>query len=85
MKAEKLFTELTSIAQQLGVEIRDERGDFTGGWCKVDGESYIFLNHRHDLNLKNAVLARALAQLPLDKIFILPAVREFLDKSSKEE
>ena len=41
MKREKLNSELLAAAEQLGIEVREEKGDFSGGMCRVDDDKYI--------------------------------------------
>jgi hypothetical protein len=46
-----LFKELCDAFQELGTEVRIEKGDFRGGLCVVDGEKeMIFLNKKHTLD-----------------------------------
>jgi hypothetical protein len=85
MKPEKLLIQLTSLAEHLGLKIREEKGDFGGGLCKIDGEDIIFLNQQHGIIQKNHVLSQAIAQLPLDGVFMIPALREHLDKYQNRE
>ncbi len=35
MKREKLHSELLALAEQLGIEVRDEKGDFSDGMCSI--------------------------------------------------
>ena len=77
---ERILSQLLNLAEQLGAEIREEKGDFNGGWCIVDGEQYLFLNRKHDTPQKISVLAKAIAEQPLEGIFILPAIRQILER-----
>ena len=40
MKQEELIQELQLVAQQLGITIRYEKGDFEGGWVGYFGSHY---------------------------------------------
>ncbi len=80
LKQERILSQLQHLAEQLGAEVREEKGDFIGGWCTVEGENYLFLNRKHDTAQKISVLARAISDQPLEGIFILPAIREILEK-----
>jgi len=79
MKREKLYSELLALAEQLGIEVRDEKGDFSGGMCRVDDEKYIFLNKKSPVSAKNEIIARAIGKLEFDLLYILPAVRNFIE------
>ena len=80
LKQERILSQLQHLAEQLGAEVREEKGDFIGGWCTVDGDDYVFLNRKHDTAQKISVLARSIAEQNLEGIFILPAIREILEK-----
>lgn len=80
MTTQQLVTSLEDALRQLGVRVRRERGSFRGGFCVVDGESVIILNRQHPPEAHLNVLARALRDLPVDQIYVRPAVREALDR-----
>ena len=83
MNQERILSLLLSLAEQLDVEIREEEGDFNGGWCKIQGERYIFLNKKHNTAKKIAILGEALSQQSLAGLYVLPAVRELLEDFGK--
>ncbi|MGD8763778.1 MAG: hypothetical protein PVG87_15820, partial [Desulfobacteraceae bacterium] len=50
------------------------------GLCKVKG-NYLFIIDKHkSIHKKIKILASQLASMPHENIFIIPAVRELLDK-----
>ena len=81
MKPAKLLIEFKEIASQLGFQVRNERGGFRGGRCVVNGEEQILLNKRHPIEAQIVVLAEALKELPIDSIFIAPAIRSALEEA----
>lgn len=81
MKTEQIVEELKRAAAQLGFEVRTEKGNFRGGRCKVGEEEIIMLNKRHVSEVQLLVLAASLRNLPVDKIFLKPAVRTALDEA----
>jgi len=85
LNQEKLLSQLLSIAEQLGVEVKEEKGDFNGGLCRVDSDKIIYLNKKHETVKKVAVLLESLANQNLDDVYLLPAVREILDKHRDSE
>jgi LPS sulfotransferase NodH len=80
LRQEKLFGELLALAQQLGLEIKEESGDFNGGFCRIQEGKYIFINRNHNLAKKISVLVRALSNQSLEGIYLLPAIRELLEE-----
>ena len=81
MKVEQIVRELEGVARKLGVEVRNERGRFRGGLCSVDDERVIVLNRRQPAEARLAVLAESLRDLPVDTVFMRPAVRQALESS----
>lgn len=81
MKTERIVEELKKAASQLGYEVRTEKGNFRGGICKVGGEEIIMLNKRHLAEAQLAVLAESLRDLPVEEIFLKPAVRTALEEA----
>jgi hypothetical protein len=80
MKPEQLVTALEAALRQLGVPVRRERGPFRGGHCVVDGEAVVVLNRQHPPEVHLAIVAAALRDLPVDEIYLRPAVREGLEE-----
>lgn len=81
MKTEQILEELKKAAAQLGFEVRTEKGNFRGGRCIVAGEEIIMLNKRHLPEAQLVVLADSLRNLPIDGVFLRPAVRSALEEA----
>jgi hypothetical protein len=85
MKPEQLYHELKTLADKMGIRVLEQNFRTTGirvrsGWCKVKGKDYCVVDKHLKTNLKNEVIAECLAQMPLDTFYIVPAVREYLDR-----
>jgi hypothetical protein len=85
MKADQILRELEDVARRLGVDVRIERGGFRGGLCLIDEEQVIVLNKRQPVESRLAILAQSLKSLPVDTVFMRPAVREALESSWKDQ
>ncbi len=81
MKTADVVKELEEAVQQLGVMVRREKGNFRGGYCIRDREEILMLNKRHPPEIHLSVLAAALKDLPVDTVFLRPAVRRALEDS----
>ncbi len=81
MKTQAIVKELEEIARQLGLGIRKEKGNFRGGRCIVGGEDMIVLNRHHVPEVHLGILAEALRDLPIDAVFVKPAVRKALEET----
>lgn len=79
MKTEHIVQALQEAAVQLGLEVRWERGNFRGGRCRVGETEVVMLNRRHPPEVHVTVLAESLRGLPVDTIFLRPAVREAME------
>ncbi len=80
MKTEHIVSALEEAFSQLGLDVRREKGHFRGGRCTVNGEDVIILNRNHPSEAQLAVLAESLRGLPVDTIFMRPAVREAVER-----
>lgn len=84
MTRENILKELKELAERIGIEVRFERmGTLSGGLCRIRDGEVILINKRLSTASKNELLARELASEKdkLEKVFILPEIRELLDLS----
>lgn len=79
MKIHDIVRALEDAAQQLGMQVRKERGGFRGGRCTVGDETFVLLNRRHPPEVHLALLAESLREMPVDEVFLRPAVRNALE------
>lgn len=79
MNTKQIIDELEQAAEQLGLEVRREKGNFRGGRCQKGDAELIMLNKRHLPETQLVVLAEALRDAPIDTIYLKPAVREALE------
>lgn len=79
MKIEQVVKELEQAVRQLGVETRWEKGNFRGGRCRLNGREVLMLNKQHPPEAQLAVLATSLRDMPVDTVFMKPAVREAME------
>jgi len=84
MKPEQTYQDLKEIAEKLGVTISEQNLRSTGikvksGLCKVKGKHILIIDKNMPFKNKNEILASCLSTLPHEDIFIVPALREFLD------
>ena len=76
MQDAEVLVKLEEIIQQLGLELRWEEGDFTGGICRLGEREMVVMNRSLPTFEKIRVLCRDLSQADLSRIFVLPAIRE---------
>ena len=85
MKADKIFQELVMLAEKLGVSVSEQNFRQTNvkaqsGLCTVKGQKRFILDKHKSFYEKSELLAACLSQMPTENIYIVPAVRDFLNK-----
>jgi hypothetical protein len=78
-----LLQHLESLAEQLEIAVRyeslsDDEISVHSGGCKLLGRNLIIIDLRCSSDERARILARELAKYPLDDLYILPRVREFI-------
>lgn len=76
---EEILEELKQLANQLGAEVRFEKGNFKGGYCILKENKVIVINKLTNLQRKIMILSAALKDLGVDKIFVTPKIREVIE------
>lgn len=80
MDSTRLFDELVAVARRLGVEVRLEPFSTAptsgGGLCTLGGRALIVIDHQAPLATRVEVLARALARLETDAVYMTPEARD---------
>lgn len=80
MTQQQIYDELKLLAEQMGLMVRIEMGDFEGGICTVHDKRILLVNRRHHFGRRINVMARSLYGAGLDQVFIKPAVREVIEE-----
>jgi hypothetical protein len=79
MTVEELLVELESLAEEIDVTLRFEKGDFEGGYCILRAERMIVVNKKLSIQRKVSVISLALNEMGIENVFIKPAVRLFIE------
>ncbi len=80
MKADKMLEALKAVATELGVKIRFERGQFSGGYCVLQDKKIIVLNGKLPVEAKAAILARSLGEFDVTTVDMKNEVRDYIDE-----
>jgi hypothetical protein len=88
MKPEQIYQELKVIADRLGIVVSEQKLSteslkVKSGICKIKGQFVIILDKQLSIYKKSTILAICLNDMPLDAIFVIPAVREYLARYRK--
>ncbi len=87
MDGQFIIGQLEELAEGFGLPIRyepmyqdEESIKLVGGLCWLKGENVLIINSKATLAEKIRALGEALKHFDLDGVYILPAVRELLEK-----
>ena len=88
MQNNKVLEYLEDLSFRLGIEIVNEKLggiDFSieGGLCKVKGVYKIFIDPSAPIEVQIEILARALSSFKIEEVYLLPFIREILEKAQK--
>ena len=85
MKPDQIYQDLKELAEKLDVTVSEQNLRSTGikvnsGICKVKGKSILIMDKQLPVKEKIEIISACLSKLPHENIFIVPALRDFLDK-----
>jgi hypothetical protein len=85
MKPEQIYQNLKDLAEKLSITISEQNLRNAGmtvrsGLCKVKGKNIFVMDKSLPIAEKNEILASCLREMPHDEVYVLPAVRELLNK-----
>jgi hypothetical protein len=83
----QLYHDLKELAEKLGISILEHNFRTTGmkaksGYCKVKGKTIIILDKHKTMEEKIEVILSCLSETPHENIYIVPYLRELLNKYS---
>jgi hypothetical protein len=85
VKAPQLYQELKQLAEKLGAPVVEKSFRNAGvpvqsGLCKVREEFRFVMDRNLPVSEKNRLLGECLAAMDHSSVFVVPAVREFVQK-----
>ena len=85
MKPEQIYQELKDLAEKLEIAVSEQNLRTDGikvksGLCKVKGQNLFIMDKHKTIHKKIDILASHLAKLPHEDLYIMPAIRELLEK-----
>ena len=81
MKKVKLYIEFEELGRRLGLKILKGKGDFSGGTCTVNNETVIVINKMKPMEQRLRTLAISFLEFNLDEIYMVPALRAYIEES----
>jgi len=88
MKPEQIYQELKDLAEKLEIDVSEQNLRIAGiavksGLCKVKGRNMFIMDKHKSVRKKIKILASHLAEIPHENLFIVPAIRELLEKQKE--
>ena len=85
MKPEQIYQELKDLAEKLEVSVSEQNLRMTGikaksGLCKVKGQHLFIMDKHKSVHKKIDILATQLAKFPHEDLYVMPTIRELLEK-----
>ena len=85
MKPDQLYQELIDLAERMQITVSEQNLKVSGikvqsGLCTVKGQKLFVMDKHKSAHKKIKILAAQLAMLPHEDMYIIPAVRELLEK-----
>ncbi len=86
MKPEHIYHELVGLAEKFDIIVSEQNFRTTrikakSGFCIVKGEKQFIMDKHLKIHAKIDALAACLRQLPHEDVYIIPALREVLDRA----
>jgi len=85
MHYETMVQYMADIVEKLDVTVRLEEMDTLGGMCVLKGKKILLVNTLLPPAAQAEVMAKALVGFDLDDIYILPEVREEIERLQARE
>mgnify|MGYP006292257423 CR=1 FL=1 len=90
MKADRLYQELKDLAEKLEITVSEKNLRNAGlpvksGLCRVNGRQLFVMDKHLSLHKKNNLLSACLAGMDHENLYIVPAVRDFIEKAGEKE
>ena len=85
MKPDQIHQHLKELSEKLGIEVSEQNLKKRGlpvqsGFCKIKDKKMFILDKHLSMREKNFILAAFLGKIPHEEIYIVPAIREFIEK-----
>ena len=89
MKSDQLYQELKDLAERMQITVSEQNLKTSGvkvqsGLCSVKGQNLFIMDKHKSVHKKIRILAAQLATIPHEDLYIIPTVRELLEKYAEK-
>ena len=86
LKSTQLYQHLKEVAEKVEISVSEQNLRATGvnaksGLCRVKGKQVFIMDKHLPIRQKIETLAECLREVPLDDIYLVPAVRNYLEQT----
>ena len=90
MKPDQIYQELKDLAEKLEITVSEQNFRNTGikvksGLCKVKGKNMFIMDKHKSIHKKIDTLASQLTEFPHEDLYVMPAIREILEKKGSRD
>ena len=90
MKPDQLYQELKDLAERMLITVCEQNLKTSGikvqsGLCTVKGQNLFIIDKHKSVQKKIRILAAQLASIPHEDLYIIPTVRELLEKYAEKQ
>lgn len=83
MEENEVLENLEKLLGELGINLRYEKGDFSGGFCRYKENKQLIINKNLETTQKINIIALELkSNIDFEEIYIIPALREVIENAS---
>ncbi|MFH1673104.1 MAG: hypothetical protein ABIF87_06735 [Pseudomonadota bacterium] len=89
MEPERIYSELRSVAEKLGVVVSERNLKTTNpptksGICKTGGRYIVVIDKTEPFDGRIELLAACLNRMNLDNVYLTPAIRNILERKGEQ-
>jgi len=90
MKPEELYQHLKDLAEKLEIIVTEKNFRNAGihvksGMCNVEGKDLFIIDKHKSVRDKVEILSEGLSKISTEDLYVIPAVREILDKHAENK
>lgn len=80
MSPRNILDSFETLIGNLSIDLRYEKGDFSGGLCRLPGRNIFIINNGLSVENKIRLIAAELRSMNLNHIYIRPVLRKIIDE-----
>jgi hypothetical protein len=90
MQTEQIYTGLKELAEKLNITVTEKNLSNAGvkvksGLCRIEERNLFIMDKNKPIKEKIKLLAESISELPLEEVYIVPTIRETLEKYRKRK